>query len=87
MVENNETPAIATNKDFLIENGILKDCKNTGLTSVVIPDGVTEIGENAFDGCTGLTSIVIPDGVTKIGDHAFGGCTGLGTTPSVAARA
>ena len=51
------------------------DC--TGLTSVVIPDGVTEIGGAAFRGCTSLTSVVIPDSVTLIDDGAFEGCIGV----------
>ena len=40
------------------------------LTSVTIPDGVTEIGGCAFLG-NNLTSVTIPDGVTKIGASAF----------------
>ena len=44
---------------------------------LVIPEGVTEIGSHAFDGCTGLTSVVIPSNVKKIRDGAFSGCTGL----------
>lgn len=43
----------------------------------VLPDSVTEIDNNAFEGCTGLTSIVIPNAVTEIGYSAFEGCTGL----------
>ena len=49
----------------------------TGLTSVNIPDSVTEIGNCAFYNCTGLASVNIPDSVTKIGDSAFYNCTGL----------
>ncbi|MBR6420484.1 MAG: leucine-rich repeat domain-containing protein [Oscillospiraceae bacterium] len=49
----------------------------TALTSVVIPDTVTEIGEYAFYRCTGLTSVRIPDSVKTIGSAAFFGCTGL----------
>jgi hypothetical protein len=48
-----------------------------GLTSITIPDSVTEINGTAFWGCTGLTSIIIPSSVTSIGQHAFWGCTGL----------
>ncbi len=46
-------------------------------TSVVINNGVVEIGENAFYNCAGLTSIEVPNGVEKIGAGAFKGCTGL----------
>ncbi|MBR5638370.1 MAG: leucine-rich repeat protein [Muribaculaceae bacterium] len=39
---------------------------------------VTEIGANAFNGCTGLTgSLLIPNSVTVISENAFNGCTGL----------
>ena len=39
----------------------------SGLTSVVIPAGVTRIGSQAFYGCSGLTEVTIPAGVTSIG--------------------
>ncbi|MEE0956616.1 MAG: leucine-rich repeat protein [Ruminococcus sp.] len=48
-----------------------------GCRSTVIPDSVTGIGNDAFDGCAGLTSITIPDSVTKIGDDAFCNCPNL----------
>ncbi len=62
--------------DFMIENGVLKKYKGTG-GDVTIPDGVTEIGGRAFDGCSSLASVTIPDSVTKIGDSAFSGCSSL----------
>ena len=44
---------------------------------VSLPDGLTSIGDWAFDGCRGLTSVTIPNSVTSIGREAFYGCTGL----------
>ena len=49
----------------------------TSLASVVIPECVTAIGEDAFKDCTSLTSVSIPEGVTVIGRGAFSGCTSL----------
>lgn len=48
-----------------------------GLTSVTIPNSVTNIGNDAFCKCTGLTSVTIPDSVTSIGGQAFEYCSGL----------
>lgn len=50
---------------------------NTYITEAYIPDGVTTIGQNAFNGCSAMTSVTIPDSVTAIGDYAFGSCTSL----------
>jgi M6 family metalloprotease-like protein len=47
------------------------------ITTVVIGNNITSIGDNAFSGCTGLTSVTIPGSVTSIGGDAFSGCTGL----------
>ncbi len=47
------------------------------VTDLVIPDGVTSIGNYAFYNCTSLTSVTIPDSVTSIGEDAFNGCSSL----------
>ena len=47
------------------------------LTTVVLPNSITGLGNCAFKECTGLTSITIPEGVTTIGDNAFYNCTSL----------
>ena len=46
----------------------------SGLTSLTLPAGITEIGSGAFQGCSGLTSLNLPDGITSIGEYAFSGC-------------
>ena len=51
--------------------------RNQKLTSYVIPNSVTSIGEFAFSRCESLTDIVLPDSVTSIGDHAFSRCRSL----------
>ena len=49
----------------------------TGLTSVILPDGLTRIGADAFSNCRGLTSITLPDGITSIESYTFLDCSGL----------
>jgi len=51
----------------------------SSLSSVKIPDSVTEIGENAFMGCHGLLSIIMSERIRKIHAHAFCGCEKLKT--------
>lgn len=63
---------------FKIDKGVLvKYEEKFGVTEVVIPDGVTSIGERAFSDCRNLTSIAIPEGVTSIGEFAFSSCKSL----------
>ena len=47
------------------------------ILAVVIEDGVTSIGEDAFYNCSSLNSITIPNSVTTIGEMAFYGCSNL----------
>ena len=47
------------------------------ITTVNIPQSVTNIGDWAFNGCSGLSSITIPESVTRIGGNAFAGCEKL----------
>jgi hypothetical protein len=44
---------------------------NSSATSVNIPNTVTRIGQEAFQGASALSSVTMGSGVTSIGDDAF----------------
>ena len=50
---------------------------NDNIKSVIIEDGITSIGDDAFYKCKNLTFVSIPGSVTSIGDGAFSYCIGL----------
>ena len=52
---------------------------NDTITGVTIPEGYTDIGTEAFSGCTTLKKAVIPGSVDTISSSAFLGCTALDT--------
>ena len=56
-----------------IEGNKLLYCSDRSLTNIIIPDGISEIGEKAFAGLN-LRKVTIPNSVTKIGDKAFCEC-------------
>jgi len=70
------------NMAYSSQNGVLFNKSKTILVQCpaciqgdyVIPNGVIEIQDDAFNECHGLTSVFIPDSVTKIGDDAFREC-------------
>lgn len=47
------------------------------ILDLVIPDGITEILPNTFEGGGSFKSVKIPDGVKSIGYHSFWGCTSI----------
>ena len=50
---------------------------SSSISSIILPEGVTSIGDHAFYGCSNLTSITIPESVTSIGRSAFYKCSSL----------
>ena len=61
--------------ETVLGSAAFRNC--SGLTSMTIPNSVTNIRDYAFSGCSGFTSLRIPNGVVSIGSSAFSGCSGL----------
>ena len=72
-----------TTKAVVVGGGTQNSCTITGYKGsggdVVIPNGVTTIGNGIFQFNKSITSVVIPDSVTTIGDNAFDLCESLKT--------
>ena len=69
---------------YSIKEGVKIICERAffccgSLSSLVIPDSVTRIGNGAFNGCYYLKKLEIPDGVTRLGEGVFEGCSSLGS--------
>ncbi|MBQ6706066.1 MAG: leucine-rich repeat domain-containing protein [Clostridia bacterium] len=58
-----------------ISDWSLEGCQN--ITSIILPDGLEEIGYKAFADCSALKEINIPNSVKEIGERAFHGCVSL----------
>ena len=59
----------------IIADNTFSSCSS--LTSVIIPNSVTSIGNYAFYDCSNLTDIIIPSSVANIGKYAFRDCSSL----------
>ena len=64
-----------TSDGLLIKNGAVCRCRAFA-TSVAIPNNVTRIAHNAFEG-SNLVSVTIPNSVTRIEDCTFASCSNL----------
>ncbi len=69
--EGNETAKDALEKLYWDGN------KEHAVGTVVIRDGLTSIGNGAFEGCKSLKEIVVPEGLSSIGERAFDDCESL----------
>lgn len=77
VVEGNPSyTTVAEGRGLLGKDGTLVAWP-TAVGDIVIPEGVTSIGENAFRACTKLTSVNIPSSVESISTAAFYDCTNL----------
>ena len=74
--EKQEKPAETNPEDFTITDGVLEKYVGTEL-DVVVPEGVTAIGQSAFWGCRDLWTVELPETVQEIRNSAFYGCSSL----------
>ena len=77
LIQNTKGSNIMKEKIFTVPDGtteIKRGMIPRDATVVVIPEGVTSIGDEAFYDCEALKSITIPEGVTEIGKCVFYGC-------------
>lgn len=58
-----------------LQTGAFRDCRH--VTSITLPDTITEIPETAFFGCSGLITVNIPSSINSIGERAFYNCSSL----------
>ena len=63
--------SIIPNSIIIIKDWAFCDC---GLTSITIPNSVTDIGYASFAENENLKSVIIPNSVKTIGDNAFNNC-------------
>lgn len=67
---------MSNTNDFIIENGVLSKYVGSG-GDVIVPDGVTAIGFEAFAHNETVTSVFLPDSVNFIRHGAFGFCKNM----------
>lgn len=73
---NMGSPLAQDVEDFIIEDNVLVKYRGNK-ARVVIPDGVTIIGSDAFRENESLVEVVFPEGVERIEEYAFFYCTSL----------
>lgn len=67
---------------IVIPDGVEEICSFDGfsnITSITIPDGVTELPSHAFANCTNLTEVNLPNTLVSLNDYAFYECPNLVT--------
>ncbi len=72
-IDGNQVVAVAGG----LIDGAFINC--SGLTSIVLPDSVTSLGNRAFRNCTGITSFSFPPNVSRLENQVLEGCSGLET--------
>ncbi len=54
-------------------------CQGSGIKTIQLPSGLTELPAYCFDSCDALESITLPNGITALPEQCFGRCDALKT--------
>ena len=68
---------IVTEEGLCVSSNTLVYLKNKNITTAIIPESVTTLSNNIFNGCFNLTAVTLPSSLTTIGDRVFANCSGL----------
>lgn len=60
--------------EFVIEETTFVNCPADYEGRVVVPDGITDIGDRAFMFCNKVTEVILPESLQGIGLASFHGC-------------
>ena len=63
--------------DDYFESPIPWESQKTKIKTIIVEEGITYIGDSAFQGCSSLTTATIPDSLTEIGQMVFYSCSSL----------
>ena len=70
--------SISTGGSSSYEEDLINIISNRSvMTSINFPEGITSIGNYAFNGCTNLALTSLPNGITSIGNSVFYNCSSL----------
>ena len=89
---NLHTVRLPIGPSYTLEGGTNYKFKSTAISSIIIPEAVTSLGTDNFNGCAKLESIYILGNDTALGKRNFSGCTNLkniyflGDSPSISAN-
>ena len=64
-------------EDYNLESNYSPFMYQSNITSIVIKNGVTSVGDYAFTFCRGVTSVTVPESIKSIGVCAFANCINM----------
>ncbi|MCD8297130.1 MAG: leucine-rich repeat domain-containing protein [Prevotella sp.] len=74
---SSKSPFIKVENDLLIQENKVIEFIGRVSDNIIIPDGVTTIGDEVFRDCHGLSLLKLPDSLTTIDYGAFKDCSSL----------